>query len=313
MPHIALAQTTTTKAAPSLFAIQLGTTPPAQIPRYEGGEPTTAVVASAEAGSGLPNKHLGIIQYRDIVFDYLPITGAALNTVIADVLNGNSQTIFGTIVVMDAVKKELSRLTFSNALVRSVEFSDVDVTLTGQAPIIQIALAVPFTQMIAGSNQIVTYTSWIKGPLKPNFRLLIQEIETVSQKAVRVDPQKFTVQVFPPPPLSGSPGSPGYIGPPGPTTILPIGGRDYSNFTVLLPESEAGPFTAWHQQFISQPQNSDQFEKSGELQWLSSDKTKTYVLLQLQHLGIVSVIRLPNKPGYVAVEMYCEKIVPQVF
>lgn len=98
-------------------------------------------------------------------------------------------------------------------------------------------------------------------------------------------------------------------------TMLDLGiGREYSNLTILLPESEAGPFITWQQPFILQPQNnSDQFEKSGTLEWLSSDKTKTFVSLQLHGLGILSVIRIPSKPGYVAVEMYCEKIVPQVF
>ncbi len=293
-----------TKAAPALYAIQIGTTPPVQIMRYEGGEPIATVVASAEAGSGLPNKHLGTIQYRDIVFDYLPIPGAALNTVIADVLAGNSQPVTGAIVIMDSLKKELSRLIFYNALVRSIEFSDMDMTLTGQAPIVRVALAVPMAQVSAGSSQIVTYSPWVKGPLKSNYRLLIQGLDAAAQKSPRVEPQKFTVAITATPTQSG---------PSGPSMTLGTGVRDYSNLIILLPESESAPFVGWHQQLTSQPQNSEQFEKSGELQWLSSDKTKTFVSLQLQHLGIVSVIRLPNKPGYVAVEMYCEKIVPQVF
>jgi len=92
----------------------------------------------------------------------------------------------------------------------------------------------------------------------------------------------------------------------------PTGRADYSNLIALLPESVAAPFIAWQQQFISQGLN-NQFEKTGTLQWLSSDRTKTFLSLQLQNLGVLSVIRIPNRLGYVAVEMYCEKIVPQVF
>lgn len=31
--------------------------------------------------------------------------------------------------------------------------------------------------------------------------------------------------------------------------------------------------------------------------------------LHLQNLGVQSVIRIPNTPGYVAVDMTCEKVV----
>lgn len=95
--------------------------------------------------------------------------------------------------------------------------------------------------------------------------------------------------------------------------MLTLEGREYMNLTILLPELDAGPFIAWHQQLISQPQMSEQLEKGGTLEWLSSDKTKMHLSLQLHHLGVVSVVRVLTKPGYVTVEMYCEKIVPQVF
>jgi hypothetical protein len=293
-----------TKTLPSLYAIQLGTTPPVQVMRYEGGEPVGSVLTSVGPGAGLPNKSPGPVQYRDLVLEYLPVPGAALNTLISDVLAGNSQPVSGAIVIMDSLKKELSRLNFYDALVRSIEFSDMDVTLTGQAPIVRIALAVPMAQVSAGSNQIVTYSPWVKGPQKSSYRLLIQGLDAAAQKSPRIEPQKFTVVITATPTQSG---------PSGPSMTLGAGARDYSNLIILLPESEAGPFITWHQQLTSQPQNSDQLEKTGLLEWLSSDKTKTHVSLQLQHLGIVSVIRLPNKPGYMAVEMYCEKIVPQVF
>lgn len=38
----------------------------------------------------------------------------------------------------------------------------------------------------------------------------------------------------------------------------------------------------------------------------------SYNSLQLQNWGVLSVIRIQNKPGYVAVEMNCEKIVLEV-
>jgi hypothetical protein len=288
-----------------LFAIQLGNTPPVQILRYEGGEAVSPTVISGTLPTGnstLPNKYPGPVHYRDIVFDYQPVAGAGINTVLSDALAGNSQPISGAILSMDAVKKELSRLSFENALVRSVEFPDMDLALPKSIPVIRVTLAVPVTMLGVGSGQIVSYSASAPGPLKSNFRLLIQGLDATAQKAVRIEPLKFTVLLAPQLTSGAGTGQ----------AVLSPGARDYGNLVLLLPETEAGPFTAWHQQVLAQSSGSS-MEKTGELQWLSADKTKALVLLQFQGLGVVSVVRLPSKPGYVAVEMYCEKIVPQVF
>ena len=182
------------------------------------------------------------------MFDYLPIPGAGLNTVVADALSGNNQPISGAIVIMDSLKKELSRLTFPEAFVRSVEFSDMDVALTSQMPVIRIALAVPNTQILPGSNQIMTYHAALKGPIKSSFQLSIQTLETGSHKSVRVEPLRFTVPI---------------------PQIVP-GRPDYGSLIAILPEADAAPFIAWQPQFI--PQGfTNQFEKAGTLNWLSSD------------------------------------------
>jgi hypothetical protein len=166
-------------------------------------------------------------------------------------------------------------------------------------PVIRIALAVPHTQTSSGSNQIMTYSPAVKGPVKSSFQLSIQSLETGSQKSVRIEPLRFTVPIIP----QISQGIQ-YFGVPG--------RPDYANLIAVLPETEAAPFIAWQQQLASQGSNANQLEKTGTLHWLSSDRTKSFLSLQLQNLGILSVIRIPNKPGFVAVEMYCEKIVPQV-
>lgn len=294
MPTRLLAQTTkTTLAAPTLFAIQIGATAPVQIQRYEGGEPVSTAVVTYQAEFPLPFKSPGPIQYRDIVFDYLPIPGVALNTVLTDVLSGNIQPLLGAIVSMDSLKKELSRLTFQDAFVRSIEFSDMDVALTGQMPVIRIALAVPHTATLPGSNQVITYNAALKGPVKSSFQLSIQNLEAGLQRSMRVEPLRLAV------PIDSQ-------------AVQPTGRADYSNLIAIIPESDAAPFIAWQQQFISQGVI-NQFEKAGTLNWLSSDRTKTFLSLQLHNLGVLSVTRIPNRPGYVAVDMYCEKVVPQVF
>jgi len=292
LPQTAPAQSTTfTKTVPVLFALHIEGSSPIQVFKVEGGEPVSSALFAYPSPElpQLPNKQHGPVQYRDLVFDYLPIPGTLLNTVIADAISAASRPLSGSIVMMDGGSRELSRVHFSNARVRHVEFSEMDLTLN-QSPMIRITLAVPGTSVSAGSNQPVPYGAAGKGAIKSAFRLLVQGLETASQKAVRVEPQKFISAVI----------SPGVLGK-----------FDYGNLVVVLPESDAAPFALWHQAVLSQP--ASQPEKPGELQWLSPDRTKPLVSLQLQNLGVLSVIRIPNKPGYVAVEMYCEKVVPQVF
>lgn len=293
MPAHLLAQTTkTTVATPALFAVQLGTAPPVQVLRYEGGEPVSTAIATFLPEYPLPLKAPSPIQYRDLVFDYLPIPGVGLNTVLEHYLSGLIQPLSGAIMIMDSQKRELARLTFQDAFVRSIEYSDMDVTLTTQTPVIRISLAVPHTQVLPGSSQIMTYSAAIKGPVKSSFQLSIHALEAGSQRSVRIEPLRFTVPIEP-------------------QAVQPTGkANGFTNLIAILPEAEAAPFIAWQQQFISQGHHKQ--EKTGTLQWLSSDRTKSFLSLQLQNLGVLSVIRIPDKPGYVAVEMYCEKVVPQV-
>lgn len=51
----------------------------------------------------------------------------------------------------------------------------------------------------------------------------------------------------------------------------------------------------------------------GIIQWMNPQNPSTAALkLKLFGLGILSVICLPSKPGYVQVEMYCETLVPEL-
>jgi hypothetical protein len=244
MPTRLLAQTT--KTTPALFAIQLGTATPVQILRYEGGEPVSTAVVARAPEIPLPVKSPSPVQFRDIVLDYLPISGVGLNTVLEHYLSGLIQPFSGAIVIMDATKRELSRLTFQTAHIRSIEFSELDVTLTTQTPVIRISLAVPATHTVPGSNQIVSYSAAVKGPIKSSFQLSIQSLETGSQRSVRVEPVQFTVPIEP-------------------SSALPTGAPNgFTNLIAILPESEAAPFIAWQHQFISQG-FTNQFEKAGTL------------------------------------------------
>lgn len=60
--------------------------------------------------------------------------------------------------------------------------------------------------------------------------------------------------------------------------------------------------------------NSEAHERSGTIRWMSQqDPPRQILTLALSGLGILSVVRIPSKPGYVQAEMYCQKLVPEFF
>ena len=132
-------------------------------------------------------------------------------------------------------------------------------------------------------------------PMKGFFDLSFQNMGVVSN-VVRVQSPTFLAKLLQSPDGSGFQGA------------LPI---DYSNLSFQLPEKLADSFYAWHSDFVLKGKNGDKFETRGMLRWLSPTDKKTVLFsIALDQVGILSVVRLPMKPGYVQVEMYCERVVP---
>jgi len=136
-----------------------------------------------------------------------------------------------------------------------------------------------------------------KGPLKHLFTLDIQNLSL--NGVTRIDPMVLSVTLIP-----ASQGS-GYQG---------AAPRELSTLRLQLPESKAYDLYTWHNNVVVKRIPGVEQERMGLIQWMApQNPSKAVLKLKLFGLGILSVVRLPSKPGYVQAEMYCQKLVSEFF
>ena len=285
--------------SPQVYGLNLGGGPPLEVFGFEGGEPVGRSSLGQPGADGRIAKRIESLKYRDLVFYYLLIPGAPINAWLANSLKGTTQPINGSIIVTDRFSSQGSKVQFSGGFLRQIDFPEVDTGLAQQSAPFRITIGVQRTECGQGiypSNKFVRIPS-ISAPMKGWFNLEIDGLGSIPN-VVRVETPIFSASVLPP-----NPTVPGFPG------TKP---KDYSNLKLQLPEIAAEPFYNWHDNFVLKGFNADKFEKKGTLRWLSPTQNKKPVFsLQFEHLGILSVVRLPDKPGYVQVELYCEKVVPE--
>lgn len=283
---------------PQIFGLSFGGSP-LEIFRFEGGEAAGRSSSGQQGMEGRIFKHIQGFTYRDLVFYYLPVPGQSFNNWLVNSLQGATQAITGSIFMKDRFAEQGNELQFSGGFLRELSFPDADIALPGHSASLRVTIGVMQTQRVSGSYAASQFVkpSMSSTPLKGYFHFSIDGWGGIQQVA-RVETPIFSAGLLPPnPTVSGFPGT------------KP---QDYSNVKVVLPETQAQPFYDWHANFVIKGLNADRFEKKGTLRWLSPTQNNTVVfMLHLEHLGIVSVVRLPDKPGYVQVEMYCEKVVPE--
>jgi hypothetical protein len=83
--------------------------------------------------------------------------------------------------------------------------------------------------------------------------------------------------------------------------------------TIIFTYRKASDLYTWHNDVVVKKLPGGEQERIGLIQWMNPQNlSKASLKLKLFGLGILSVVRLPSKPGHVQVEMYCEKLVPEL-
>ncbi|MEO8326752.1 MAG: twin-arginine translocation signal domain-containing protein [Nitrospirota bacterium] len=283
--------------SPFAYGFSLGGAQPVEVFGFEGGEPIGRPSKGMAGTDGRMAKRIEAIQYRDLVFYYLPVHDAPVNAWLTNSLKGTNQAVSGSIIVKERLSGQGSEVQFSGGFLRQIVFSEVDVGSAQQPASMRITMGIQESEYHSNilSPQKFLQKAFASAPMKGFFDLSFQNMGVVSN-VVRVESPTFTAKLLPAPNGSGLQGA------------FPI---DYSNLSFQLPENLASSFYAWHSDFVLKGKNGDKFETRGMLRWLSPTDTNTVMFsLALDQVGILSVVRLPMKPGYVQVEMYCERVVP---
>jgi hypothetical protein len=292
--------------SPQIYALSLAG-PPVQVFGFHGGEPVAQYVTGAPAADGSIPQKLSGLQYQDIVFYYLPIKGAAINNWLIDSMLGKAPALNGSIEIQGSQSGESgnmvnisysNRVSFGGALIKHITFPEA-VRTNGDPAAMRITLAIQHAEWFpkTSSNIQVMSSSPPLGPLKGLFSVNIPGI--APNEVTRIEPVVYSTTLIQP--TQGA----GY------QRAIP---RELSTLRIQLPESKADSLYSWHQEFVMKGLNTDAYKRAGRIQWMSLQSPRQSILtLKLSGLGILSVVRLPSKPGYVQAEMYCQKLVPEFF
>lgn len=269
-----------------------------QVFGFAGGEPVAQYLTGAVALDGILPKRVSGYHYQDIVFHYLPIPKAAINAWLVDCLRGKASSANGHMVVQPAMNLPSSGLSITNAFVKEIVFPEAD-SATGSPTAIRITLAVQRTNRSDGNytNVPMTHIDPFGSLRKGVFSIDIAGI--VLNEVSRIEPVTYSATLIPAPQGGGYQGA------------VP---KKLSTLRIQLPEARAADLYGWHNDFVMKGLNGDAHERTGMIRWMSSQVPSQPILsLKLSGLGILSVVRLPLKPGYVEAELYCEKLVPVFF
>lgn len=132
--------------------------------------------------------------------------------------------------------------------------------------------------------------------LPANFRLSINGLETATSRVTHIESLRIK-QNFE------------YTN----SGVLMPSTLEIPDLVVKVPESQAESIFAWEQDFIVNGNNSDDFEKSGTLEFLASNLREVYFTLNFSNLGIYRVTAdkvesASNAIRYIEAAMYCENM-----
>jgi hypothetical protein len=267
----------------------------------EGGSIHADVIREPSDGSSLfAKKHIGNPQYEDFTIRSGMPSGDGLAGWMVDFFKTPSQSHDGAIVATTAKLVPVTRHEFRDALLTEIGFPALDGASKDPAF---------FTLKIApGSIEVEAADGSVLPPPQEqkqkqwhaaNFRFTLGDLPT--KRVSKVD--SFTVK------QSTSPSAPGEEREPQrePTKI------EIPNLTLTLSVSDIGPWENWLETFVVGGQNSDADEKSGSIEFLDSTLRTVLGRLDLQHVGIVRLLRLapsgdPDALGRFQVELYVEEM-----
>lgn len=270
-----------------------------QIRNYYGGEPVTNFKA------GVLTQPSGLIRWTpaseaplpaEIVIEYSPVSGSQFNGYLTQTLAGVPAKVNATLSTLDGSYREVQRLELQNATIVEVEFSELDLTLSDQTPVIRVRLRTDNSAVLEGSKQPIQFTAIGKAvSTKASYSLAVTDssLQNAFTQAARVEPINFVSE-----PSGEWEDTRVLANPSG------LGTKRFSEIVVFVPEQSAAALRGWQsQQTAANPQRKD-----GVLNLLTTDRSKVVAGLSLKNLNIVSVSRIAERPGYVKVRLLCESI-----
>jgi len=269
------------RSQPRLF-LHLRDQRPVALSSAEGGD-TVAQVVSAVQG-----KHLGTIKPEPIVIQFGPANGTKeLYALLADTLAGKAAPTNGEIIA-EANSQELSRLTFSKAIITEIQFPALE--YGSRTPAV---ITVTFQPETTSRTFSKVESHAPPGPTAAEPVTFSLEIPTLLTSHAKNVPALIFKQTGTPDPMTRMTS---------PSLMVP-------NLVLTVPSTNAAPYETWFNDFVLQNDCGPTKEKQGSLRFLTLSHQEIFTL-NLTHLGIVRLgLEAPQSPANLTrdckVEIYC--------
>lgn len=288
------------------FALELEGEKGGWIREVEGGVAVADVVSEKIGSDHLTKKHVATVKYEPISFK----VGSSMSSHVYEWIKRSFGYRYGrkngAIILADFDSNEMSRLTFTNALVTEFGLPALDAA-SKDAALMTVKAAPEYTrrQKSNGKNKISGSAFPIdskkqKQWLPSNFRLDIDGLDCSKVNKIDALVLKQKVQEH-------------AIGEMRDYELEPSN-LEVPNLVITLAESHADLFYAWHEDFVIKGNNTEDKEKTATLQYLSANLHDVLFTVTLKNLGVFKVAPDKVEAGgdsirRVKVEMYCEDMV----
>jgi len=271
----------------------------------DGGSATSDVVTEKLGPDHIQKKHIGGVKYEDITFTFGTGMSRAVYGWIKDSFDHKYSRRNGAVIGANFDHKELTRLTFYDALISEIGLPALDAASKDSAKM-TLKISPQTTRMttslgggasIAGKYPIDAKVQ--KKWLPANFRLKIDGLEMACQRVNKIEAitlkQKNVENAVGE--LRDYEKEPAYL--------------EVPNLVITFPESHADDFYKWHEDFVIKGNNGDDKEKNGTLEYLTPNLQEVLFTLTFKHLGIFKLTTDKVESGAEGIrrckaEMYCE-------
>lgn len=284
------------------FALDLNGDFAGWVSSIEGGHATADVVTEKVGSDLIQHKHIAGVKYEDITVNCGTSMSKSFYEWVQASIDHKVTRFDGAVITADFNHKEVGRLNFFQALVTEVAFPALDASSKDAAKM-TVKFAPEYTRMISKCG------ASIKGELgkgqqkrwlPANFKLEIDGLGDACKHVNKIEALTIKQKVVDNPvgELRDFQKEPAHI--------------EFPNLVITLSEAFADKLYEWHEDFVIKGHNSNDKEKTGMLQYLSSD-LKPLFTLEFKGLGIFKMT--PEKVEAhsenirrVKCEMYCEQI-----
>lgn len=276
------------------YAIELEGAAAGIVVEAQGGEPFADVVQNTIGP--VIKKGLKSIHYSDIKLRFSTNMSAEFYKWMAAFVEGTQIPKDGAIRMLDVNFAEKSRLEWKHGLIIRIEFPAADAS-SKEPGYFSVTIRPESTVISAGSNAKTAVESFTKTKalIPANFRLEIDglalsrvtSVDSLVVESMAIEPSLMSLH--------------------GP--VMPR----IPNLAFTIVATDANSLRDWFEDFVLKGKNSDQFEKSGSLEFLDPSMKSTMFSIALMGLGIFRFaqdhsLASADSIARVRVELYCESM-----